>query len=119
MFHKALVLDDPKALVITVSAIAEVESPEHYGKAMGTNREFAQAVRDVIRRAEKPWGWCDVDVSVRLPDGREGISSLGACSYLSAADFVENSGYFSDKVEDALQEALNKPSSRAKSFVRG
>ena len=85
---------------IELFAEPEDVSPEHVEEA---SEGFAAAVREVMGDAVDPWGWCTVIVRVTTPDG-VGEDTLGECSYTSALDFIQNSGYFLDMVKDALEE---------------
>jgi len=49
------------------------------------------------------WAWCTVHISVEWK-GFFGHSYLGCCSYKSEKDFVENSGYYADMVQEALSD---------------
>jgi hypothetical protein len=91
-------------LTITVEALAEDETPEQSEKRTGSMEGYAKAVREVMKTAEGRWGWCTVKITV-LGGKREGTNYLGNCSYKSAQDFIKNSGYFQQMVDDAVLEA--------------
>ncbi len=69
-------------------------------------REEAQAYADTVQcvLSNSPdWGWCVVVVEVSFgPFKAE--QSMGNCSYKSADDFKENSGYYMSMVEEALED---------------
>lgn len=95
---------------ITVRAEEEIESVEHYAKDCVPG--FLEAVR-AVRRKSRRWGWCTVAVTAKLrkgPQNIEGVAYLGCCSYYSKQDFIDNSGCYSQMVDDAiadLQRAYN------------
>jgi hypothetical protein len=93
---------------ITVEALEEDISPDEMEE--NTHEGFARAVYEVCEKAEGRWGWCTAQVSVRIVKNGlvigQGQSHLGSCSYLSAADFIDNSGYFGSMVSDAIKEAV-------------
>lgn len=88
----------------------EHETPEDADRDIHTDG-YAEAVRDVMDRATGEWGWCSAHVNVVARKDEqivgEGNAYLGHCSYLSADDFVRNSGYFDSMVEEAMEEALS------------
>ena len=87
-------------LTIIVEALAEDETPEQSEKRTGSAPGYAQAVRENMKTAEGRWGWCCVKITIT--DGkREGTYYLGNCSYKSARDFIDNSGYFQQMVDEA------------------
>jgi hypothetical protein len=94
---------------ITLEAIDEDETPEESERLTGSCEGYAEAVRDTMDIATGKWGWCIAVTRARLMDKSgntigEGTSYLGNCSYVDANDFV-NSGYFPQKVEEAIKEA--------------
>jgi len=90
-------------ITIKVRALREDETPEHSEKQTGSAPGYAEAVRDMMRKADGRWGWCIVEVTVKS-GGKIGKAYLGNCSYLSAQDFVETSMYFSDLVAEAMDD---------------
>jgi hypothetical protein len=87
---------------ITVRAEKEIESVEHVGKDCAPG--FVEAVR-AIQRKSRTYGWCTIVVTAKLrkgPKDVEGVAYLGACSYASRQDFINNSGYYPQMVEDAI-----------------
>ena len=92
-------------VTITVEAEAEDETPEQSERRTGSMKGYAKAVRENMKQAEGRWGWCCVKVTATV-NGKEGTDYLGNCSYLNAQDFIKNSGYFPQMVDDAIAEAL-------------
>lgn len=87
---------------ISVRAEDEIESVEHHAKDCAPG--FLEAVR-AVRKKSRRWGWCTVAVTVKLrkgPQDIEGVAYLGCCSYYSKQDFIENSGYYSQMIDDAI-----------------
>jgi hypothetical protein len=68
-------------------------------------RRFVAAVDEMIEK-HGLWGWCEVTVTVRLGP-LKGEAQLGGCSYESDDDFVQNSGYYNDMVNEAIAELQN------------
>jgi hypothetical protein len=91
-------------LTVVIEALAEDETPEHSERVTRSAPGYAEAVREVMKTAEGRWGWCCVKITV-LGGKREGTNYLGNCSYRSAQDFIKNSGYFQQMVNDAVLEA--------------
>jgi len=55
------------------------------------------------------WAWCTVEVrATTIMDGDVVIASdwIGCCTYGGAQDFIENSGYYEDMVEQATGELI-------------
>jgi hypothetical protein len=100
---------DHPNLVITVEAEECADSPEisFYDPRTKTRGEpspgFADSVRKIVDRAEWPWGWCDVTVTVRLCDIK-GEAYLSQCAYENEEDFVKNSGYYDQMLSEAFAE---------------
>ena len=90
---------------IKIEAFPEDVSPEEAQRTCGYASDFAEAVREVEAKAEAPWGWCTVKVTVNKGQNF-GVAWLGQCSYYNELDFVENSGYFLDMVKEASQQEL-------------
>ena len=89
---------------IKISALPEDCSPG--------DDTIIKRVDKMIDKAEHPWGWCTVKVSVSFKEVRNGKSIkfkgsayLGCGSYLNSVDFVKNSGYFESLVSDAVYNA--------------
>lgn len=91
---------------IWIEAFSEDITPEEAQRTCGYTSDFADAVRKVEAKAEAPWGWCTVKVTVNKDQGL-GVAWLGQCSYLNEQDFMENSGYFLDMVKEALQQRVS------------
>ena len=66
------------------------------------SEQFAQAVKS-MKDQSPVWGWCVVIVHV-VWGPFEAKQYMGECSYESADDFKENSGYYDDMVKEALSE---------------
>lgn len=94
-------------LTITIEALAEDETPEHSEMVTKSASGYAKAVREVMKTAEGRWGWCCVKITV-LGGKREGTSYLGNCSYKNAQDFIKNSGYLQQMVDEAVAEATEE-----------
>lgn len=65
---------------------------------------FEESVKRMLAKS-KTWGWCCVEVIVSLKEGPTSITGnayLGHCSYSSKEDFIENSGYYQQMVDDAI-----------------
>lgn len=95
-------------ITITVEAEAEDETPEQSERRTGSMKGYAKAVRENMRKAEGRWGWCSVKVTATIHSKptQFGTNYLGNCSYLNAQDFIKNSGYFQQMVDEAIAEAL-------------
>lgn len=66
-----------------------------------------QTALEIERQLEyNIWAWCCVKVTAEYK-GMEGTDYLGACSYESEKDFVENSGYYEGMKDRAFQELLD------------
>lgn len=88
----------------------ESEIPIH-GNVMASGDDAADRkaegrVRSAVARGNQ-WAWGDVRVSAELTGVNDiGYDYLGCCSYKSAADFIENSGYYEDMKNAALDELV-------------
>lgn len=90
---------------ITLTTEPEDDTPEHSERVTGSAPGYAKAVRKVMKTAEGRWGWCNAKVEAKTTHkDREFVATnwLGNCSYYSAQDFVENSGYFEQMVKEAV-----------------
>jgi hypothetical protein len=96
---------------ISLTATPEDISPESAEKQNGYADGFAEAVKIVLDRIpssdprDLAWGWGTVEVKVEFRvsgDKKVGYAYLGGCSYLNAEDFVKNSAYFQDMVNEAI-----------------
>lgn len=90
-------------LTIVMEALPDDETPEQSEKRTGSMKGYAKAVRDMMKVAEGRWGWCCVRIKATL-GAREGTAFLSNCSYKNADDFLNNSGYFTQMVEEAIGE---------------
>lgn len=102
---RAVNRQDVKIKVLAEPCDVSLESQEREFGA-----DYVAAVRQNLRKSRK-WGWCDVTVEVSLVRGPKlsGRDYLGCCSHISQKDFVENSGYYEQMVQEAigdLQERL-------------
>lgn len=89
---------------IRVEAEEELDSLSHAAKECAP--DFEEAVKSALKKSRK-WGWCCVKVSVNLRNGPvsiEGTAYLGHCSYESRTDFIDNSGYYDQMVDDAIED---------------
>lgn len=89
---------------IRIEAEEELDSFSHAAKECAPG--FEEAVKSMLKKSKR-WGWCCVKVTVNLKNGPtliEGTSYLGHCSYSSRSDFIENSGYYDQMVDDAIED---------------
>lgn len=70
----------------------------------------AEIENEILGRLESgdEWAWANVLVEVTLESGETGVAYLGGCSYANERDFVENSGYFDEMVQEALKDAFDQ-----------
>jgi hypothetical protein len=61
------------------------------------------------------WAWCTIKVSLQWK-GYEGVDYLGACSYKSKSDFIEQDGYFPDMVASAFDDLVASIENDIESF---
>lgn len=66
-------------------------------------------VQDNIREQVllNDWAWCTVEVR-GVYKGIEATTYLGACSYESEEDFINNSGYYEDMKNEVYEEIITK-----------
>lgn len=91
---------------IKIKATKETDSIKF--AANGCAPGFAEAVKS-IKDKSPLWGWCSVTVTATLLEGPlfiSGEAHLGHCSYMSKKDFIENSGYYDQMVDDAIFELV-------------
>lgn len=105
---KTLTKDDVE---FTVECLEEDIPVRGNALVSGDDEEDKKAEDAIIAdyNSGNSWAWCTVKVTAKhpnLPD-IEGVDYLGACSYKSQKDFEENSGYFGDMKDRALEE-LNR-----------
>lgn len=88
---------------VNIRVIAEDEDISIKQAAKGCCPDFEEAVR-AMKRKSRRWGWCCVHIIVSLKSNPEitGDAYLGCCSYESRKDFIENSGYYDQMVDDAV-----------------
>jgi hypothetical protein len=95
-------------LEICVEAIEDDSSPEEAGEG---NPGFAKTVREVMAKNCDEWNWCTARITVRIAgmyNSPFGVAYLGQCCYNNKQDFIDNSGYYEDKVEEATEEFHQK-----------
>ena len=90
---------------INIRVIAEDEDISIKQAAKDCCPDFEKSVREVMKTSRR-WGWCTVHIIVSLKSNPDitGDAYLGACSYFSKKDFIENSGYYSQMVDDAIED---------------
>lgn len=90
---------------MTIELRAEPDdlTPKQAERIHGFAAGFAEAVQAVKKKATGRWGWCTVVVCVTIGK-RTAERTLGGSSYESETDFVQNSGYFMDLVNECLAE---------------
>lgn len=97
---------------VCVEALEETIPPED----SFCDDESVALVYEGIKNGNE-WAWCDAVVLVGIPDEVwNGIDSwkyyvvehLGGCSYQSKEDFIENSGYYRDMVDSAVERLLGQ-----------
>lgn len=98
---------------IIIEARDENETPEESEESTGSAPGYAKAVRGVMEKATGKWGWCVAVVRARAMDKKgntvgEGTAYLGNCSYLSAEDFANKSGYLPQMAKEAIEEARDQ-----------
>lgn len=72
-----------------------------------TDAETENAILEQLD-AGNVWAWASVTVEVTLESGETGVAYLGCCSYEGERDFVENSMYFDEMVQEALKDAFDQ-----------
>ena len=107
-----LQLPDEKSIEMPLEAIVEIVAMEEDIPIRGNvifgvdPKETKKAEDQIIRRRKTNiWAWCSVQITARIGQ-YEGTSCLGACSYKSAKDFKENSGYYPQMEEEAIAELM-------------
>lgn len=71
--------------------------------------DFEPEVNDFINKARETgdvWAWADVKITAKWA-GFEGDAWIGGCCYKDEDDFKQNSGYYEQKLEEALNECLD------------
>jgi hypothetical protein len=100
-------------VTILVKALEDDTPPDHPSHDYDPEvvADFKQAIEE-----HGLWGWCQVRVSAVWPYTDEhdatstvaGFAYLSGCSYENEEDFRQNSGYYDDLVEQALDELNNE-----------
>jgi hypothetical protein len=91
-----------KDCVVTVDCTPETIPIEGNASAIDdrTDREIVNNIRKQLEIGNA-WAWCIVCVTVEYRDIEEN-EYLGGCSYNSRYDFIHNSGYYEDMVNECL-----------------
>ena len=92
---------------IDITVDAQYEDLQIRGNAIASgDDEYDKTVEDeLIRRVETGdvWAWASVSVTAKF--GRfEAVNYLGGCSYKDEADFINNSGYYEDMKDEAIED---------------
>ena len=99
-----------KDVFISVTADNE-NGQEAYGQ-LGDCMTKKQISRLLDKAQSNEWAWCvgTVQVQANDKDGNECTAEtyLGACSYKSRMDFIKNSGYYEDMLEEVLTDLNNQ-----------
>jgi hypothetical protein len=66
------------------------------------DRELENQIIDRLDNGDV-WAWCVVELRVTW-EGFKGTDFLGGCSYDSERDFIENSMYYEDMIDVALED---------------
>lgn len=66
------------------------------------HEELIELILGRLRRGDQ-WAWCMVVVKATW-EGQTGRDNLGACSYDNTKDFIENSGYYEDMKQRAVDD---------------
>jgi hypothetical protein len=92
---------------VEIEIFVEVDHCPIRGNASASgNDEYDKKVEDeIIARLNDGdvWAWASVEVCVYY-DEISRSDYLGCCTYKNEKDFIENSGYYDDMVESALEE---------------
>lgn len=77
------------------------------------DQEVLENIKNRIRRGDT-WAWCSVEIQA-LWRGFVGKAYVGHCSYENEQDFIKNSGYYDeivqeslDDLQDSVEETANK-----------
>lgn len=98
-----------EAATFTIHLSEEDCSPEHMERTQGLAPEFAEIVRENMRKSPD-WGWCQVEVRCVVRVGNnsyQGTDHLSGCSYTSEAEFTQPGGYFEDMKKEAFEDLLS------------
>lgn len=73
--------------------------------ASGNDAEDKEAEDWIIDQLNSgnEWAWCSVKATAKWGD-IEGVDYLGGCSYKSKRDFIENSSYYEDMRDEAMDD---------------
>lgn len=89
------------SLRVTVDAFVEDHS---YKKTYADDPALVDAFTRMVQ-LHGLWGWCSVRVRItHAPTGLRADVFLGEASYESDVDFIENSGYYDQMVEEAVEQ---------------
>ena len=105
---------------VNIRVVAEDEDISIKQVAKECAPGFEDAVRSVMKKSRR-WGWCCVHVIVSLKSNPEitGDAYLGACSYYSRKDFIENSGYYDQMVDDAIADIQKAYTRHVEEMIEG
>lgn len=90
---------------VTISIVPEEEDLHWTDGALGYDLSCITDFQEMVDK-HGIWGWCCVKLEVQWR-GLTARTYLGAASYAGETDFVENSGFYEDMVNEAL-DALNR-----------
>lgn len=94
---------------VEFAVYCEPEQEPYVGNCSAVDAKTDAAQEQLIRRqleVGNEWAWCMVIVECTHPacPAIKGNAILGSCSYSSSKDFVENSGYYDDMRQEALDD---------------
>jgi hypothetical protein len=97
---------------VNICVVCETEYIPIKGNAIvsGDDKLDRRVERKIQRDLDNgnPWAWCSVRVTASPKDPEhcelEASAYLGGCSYQSKKDFIKNSGYYEQMVEECLDE---------------
>lgn len=105
--------------IIDVHALDEDISPARsmHGCEKVDIADFVESIKE-MRKKSKKWGWCTVCVTAKLKDdvNIRGNNYLGCCSYDNKNDFIQNSGYYEQMVEEAIGDAQGEYDAKRAEF---
>ncbi len=105
---------------LNIRVIAEPEDISIKQAAKDCHPGFEEAVRSQ-KKLSRRWGWCTVHVIVSLKRNPEitGDAYLGCCSYSSRKDFIENSGYYDQMVDEATKDMVYSYRRHVEDIIEG
>lgn len=105
---------------LNIRVIAEPEDISIKQAAKDCHPGFEEAVRSQ-KKLSRRWGWCTVHVIVSLKRNPEitGDAYLVCCSYSSRKDFIENSGYYDQMVDEATVEMQRSYARHVEKWIEG